>query len=176
MPQAEEAKTLVLVGLMGAGKSSVGRRLAARLDLPFRDADTEIEERSGFSIPDYFERFGEADFREGERRVIQSLLEEGPMVLATGGGAFMDEKTREFIRNAGTSIWLKADLETLLERTSRSNNRPLLRGKDPRKVLQTLMDQRYPVYAQADVTVQTGQDSPDVTVEMVVSALKAVSS
>ncbi|MGB0670949.1 MAG: shikimate kinase [Rhodospirillales bacterium] len=164
-------RALVLVGLMGAGKSSVGRRLACRLGRTFLDADEEIERASGMTIPEYFEKYGEASFREGESRVIQRLLADGPVVLATGGGAFMNEDTRAAIRQAGLSIWLKADLETLVERTARSTNRPLLRQGDPAQVLQSLMDQRYPVYAQADITIVSGRESAETTVDQVLEAL-----
>lgn len=165
-------KTIVLVGLMGAGKSCVGRRLATVLGLPFCDADKEIEEAAGCSIPELFSRYGEAAFRDGERRVIHRLLEGPKHVLATGGGAFMDERTRAEIRENGISVWLRADLDLLVRRTQRRGNRPLLNVADPAAKLAELIAQRYPVYAQADVTVDSDDSPPEVTVERVISALK----
>ena len=146
-------RTVVLVGLMGVGKSAVGRRLARRLDLPFIDADAEIEAAAGNSIEELFRQHGEAEFRAGERRVIARLLEGEPHVLATGGGAFMDPETRSLVRARGISIWLNADLDTLVERVSRRNNRPLLKNGDARQTLSDLMAIRNPVYAEADITV-----------------------
>jgi len=160
-----------MVGLMGAGKSSIGRRLAARLNLPFVDADTEIEAAAGCSIAEFFERHGEAAFRDGERRVIARLLEGDPMVLATGGGAFMDEETRTAIAHSGISVWLRADLDTLVRRTSRRTNRPLLNNGDPADTLESLMETRHPVYAQADIVVESDDGPPEETVERVVDAL-----
>jgi shikimate kinase len=165
-------KTIVLVGLMGAGKSCVGRRLATVLGLPFCDADKEIEEAAGCSIPELFSRYGEAAFRDGERRVIHRLLEGPKHVLATGGGAFMDERTRAEIRENGISVWLRADLDLLVRRTQRRGNRPLLNVPDPAAKLAELIAQRYPVYAQADVTVDSDDSPPEVTVERVISALQ----
>lgn len=165
------ARTIALVGLMGVGKSSVGRRLANALDLPFRDADVEVEAAAGRSIPDIFADLGEAVFREGERRVISRLLEDPPHVLATGGGAFMNDETRALIKSKTISIWLKADLDILARRVSRKDNRPLLAGKDPMEVLETQAAVRYPVYAQADLTVETGDAAHHVTVEQVIRAL-----
>ena len=166
-------KSIVLVGLMGAGKTCIGRRLAARLKLPFTDADTEIETAAGCSIVEIFESHGEAAFRDGERRVIERLLR-GPIhVLATGGGAFMDSLTREVIREHAVSAWLRADLELLLRRTSRRNTRPLLKSGDPRKILQRLIEERYPVYAEADVTVDSMDAPPEVTVEKVLRGIEA---
>jgi shikimate kinase len=153
-------KTVVLIGLMGAGKSTVGRRLAARLGRPFKDADGEIEKAAGCSIEDIFSGRGEAAFRDGERRVIARLLEEPPHVLATGGGAFMDSYTRARIRAKGISIWLRAELDVLLARVARRDNRPLLKAGDPREILGRLIDERYPVYAEADVTVMSGAAPP----------------
>ncbi len=164
-------KSLVLVGLMGAGKSSVGKRLAHRLALPFFDADVEIERAAGASIPDIFAEHGEAAFRDGERRVIARLLEQSPIVLATGGGAFMNEETRARIRRSGLSIWLKAELDVLVRRTARRGNRPLLQADDPRIVLEKLMAQRYPVYAEADMTVTTGEGPHEDVVERIIAAL-----
>ncbi len=165
-------RTIVLVGLMGAGKSCIGRRLAARLGLPFRDADAEIERAAGCSIEDIFELHGEAAFREGENRVICRLLTDAPHVLATGGGAFMNPETRAAIGERAISVWLRADLELMLKRTGRRNNRPLLKRGDPRKILSDLMDQRYPVYGDADLVVDSVDGPPEVTVERVLAALR----
>jgi shikimate kinase len=148
-------RTIVLVGLMGAGKTSIGRRLADKMGLTFIDADTEIEKAAGKSIPDIFAEHGEAHFRDGERRVIARLLENGKQVLATGGGAFMNEETRSAIKSHGLSIWLKADLDVLLKRVAKRGGRPLLENRDPAEVLQNLINIRYPVYAGADITVES---------------------
>lgn len=166
-------RTVVLVGLMGAGKTTVGRRLAERLGLRFVDADNEIEAAAGMSIADIFETHGEAHFREGERRVIARLLEEPGQVLATGGGAFMDPETRALIAERAISVWLKADLDVLYHRVVRRNTRPLLRLDDPRKVLERLIAERYPVYAEADVTVESGDVPHEAMVDKIVAALKA---
>src|SRR5919112_4935718 len=147
------ARSIVLVGLMGAGKSTVGRRLAQKLGLPFRDADHEIEAAAGMSIPDIFAIYGETYFRDGERRVIARLLQEGPMVLATGGGAFMSEETRARIRERGVSVWLRADLDVLMRRVRKRANRPLLQNADPEGTMRKLIEARHPVYAQADLMV-----------------------
>jgi shikimate kinase len=163
--------TLVLVGLMGAGKTSVGRRLAARLDLPFVDADQEIELAAGMSVADVFAIHGEAAFRDGERRVIARLLDEPVHVLATGGGAFMDPRTRALVRERAISIWLAAGLDELVRRVSRRTDRPLLKGGDPRGVLERLMRERDPVYAEADLTVTSSSGSPDETVEQIIESL-----
>ncbi|MFV3074674.1 shikimate kinase [Niveispirillum fermenti] len=165
-------KTLVLIGLMGAGKTSIGKRLATRLGLPFVDADHEIERAAGCTIQEIFDRFGETGFRDGERRVIARLLEQPVQVLSTGGGAFMDAETRALIRERGISIWLRADLDLLVQRTARRDHRPLLRQGDPRAVLSRLMDVRYPVYAAADLTVDSDDSPPDITTERVIAALR----
>ena len=165
-------KTLVLIGLMGAGKTSIGKRLAAKLGLPFVDADHEIERAAGCTIQEIFDRFGETGFRDGERRVIARLLDQPVQVLSTGGGAFMDEATRQTIRDHGISIWLRADLDLLVHRTARRDHRPLLRQGDPRAVLGRLMDVRYPVYAQADLTVDSDDSPPDVTTDRVIAAVR----
>jgi shikimate kinase len=149
------ARALVLVGLMGAGKSSIGRRLAEKLDLPFVDADQEIEAAAGKSIPEIFADHGEPYFREGERRVISRLLENGAQVLATGGGAFMNDETRAAIAAHGISIWLRADLPLLMKRVMKRSDRPLLKADDPESVMRRLMEQRYPVYATADITIDS---------------------
>jgi len=146
---------VVLVGLMGAGKSTVGRRLAEKLGLRFMDADQEIEQAAGKTIPEIFADHGEAYFRDGERKVIARLLDSGPAVLATGGGAYMNPETRDLIKLKGVSVWLKADLPLLLRRVSRRSNRPLLKTGDPEGVLRRLMEERYPIYANADITIAT---------------------
>lgn len=166
-------RPIVLVGLMGAGKSSVGRRLATRLGVRFVDADSEIEAAAGCSIPEIFERHGEAAFRDGERRVIARLLDGGPQVLATGGGAFMDAETRKRIRERAVSVWLRADLDVLVERCSRKRTRPLLEGGDRRAILARLIDERYPVYAEADIVVDTVAGPHEEVVERIVAALCA---
>ena len=166
-------RTIALVGLMGVGKSSVGRRLAGALELPFRDADAEVEAAAGRSISDIFAELGEAAFREGERRVIQRLLDQPPHVLATGGGAFMNDQTRELIKSKAISIWLKADLDVLARRVARKDTRPLLAGKDPLAVLQAQAEARYPFYSQADIIVETGDAAHHVTVDQVIRALAA---
>ena len=145
----------MLVGLMGAGKSTVGRRLAVRLGLPFVDADTEIETAAGMSIPDIFERFGEAYFRDGERRVIARLMDGERRVIATGGGAFMNDDTRALILERATAIWLKAELSVLVERVGRRDGRPLLKGRDPRAVLAELCAIREPIYALAPIHIRS---------------------
>lgn len=167
------ARTITLVGLMGVGKSSVGRRLANALELPFKDADVEIETAAGRSIPEIFASLGEPAFREGERRVITRLLEDPPHVLATGGGAFITPETRALIKERSISVWLKADLEVLVRRVGRKDNRPLITGKDPLEVLTELAAVRYPIYAEADVVVETGDTAHHVTVDQVIQALTA---
>lgn len=166
-------RTIALVGLMGVGKSSVGRRLASALNLPFRDADSEVEAAAGRSIADIFVDLGEDAFREGERRVIARLLDQPPHVLATGGGAFMNEQTRALIKSKAVSVWLKADLEVLARRVARKDTRPLLAGKEPLAVLQAQAQVRYPVYGEADLVVETGDAAHQVTVEQVLAALTA---
>ena len=147
--------SIVLVGLMGAGKSSIGRRLAEKLDVPFVDADHEIEVAADKTIPEIFKDHGETYFREGERRVISRLIENGAQVLSTGGGAFINEETRQGIQARGISVWLKADLSLLMKRVMKRADRPLLQTEDPEAVMQKLMDQRYPIYATADITVES---------------------
>jgi shikimate kinase len=167
-------KSIVIVGMPGAGKSSVGRKLATRLSIPFTDADSEIETAAGMSIAQIFERFGEPEFRKGERRVIARLLEQPVHVLATGGGAFMDDDTRELIRTKALSIWLRADLETLAERTSRRDDRPLLKtGASQREILERLMEERSSAYSEADVTIDSDNRPTDETVDRVIAALAA---
>ncbi|MGQ0483808.1 MAG: shikimate kinase [Hyphomicrobiales bacterium] len=164
-------RSIILVGLMGAGKSSVGRRLAEKLGLPFVDADHEIEAAAGKSITEIFADHGEAYFREGERRVIARLLGRGAQVLATGGGAFANEETRERIRQGGVSIWLKAGLPLLMKRVMKRSDRPLLKSEDPEAVMRRLMEQRYPVYASADVTVESRDVQHGQMVNDVIKAL-----
>ena len=166
-------RTIVLVGLMGAGKSKVGRRLALRLGLPFSDSDPEIEAAAGETIEEIFANRGEQVFRDGERRVIARLLAQPVQVLATGGGAFMDPMTRSLIGRRGVSLWLRADLDILVARVLRRNDRPLLKRGDPRVILAELMERRHPIYAEADLTVDSGAGSPEVTVNRVIAALAA---
>lgn len=166
-------KPLVLVGMMGSGKSAIGRRLADRLGLAFADADTEIEEAAKCSIPDIFELHGEEAFRDVERRVILRLLKGPVIVVATGGGAFMNEETRAAIKENAVSIWLRADFDTLWRRVSRRNNRPMLKTENPQATLRSLIDERYPVYADADLTVDSTDGPRDATVERVMVALEA---
>lgn len=164
-------RSIVLVGLMGAGKSTVGRRLAQKLGLEFTDADAEIERAAGKTVPDIFRDHGEAYFREGERKVIARLLESGPQVLATGGGAFMNEETRKNIARLGISVWLKADMDLLMKRVRRRDNRPLLKAEDPDAVMRQLIAERYPVYGQADVTVESRDVPHNSIVSDVIRAL-----
>src|SRR5208282_2523297 len=167
-------RSIVLIGMMGAGKSSVGRRLAARLSIPFIDADAEIEKAAGMSIADIFARHGEADFRSGEARVIARLLDGGPQVLATGGGAFMNPATRSVIQAKGMSIWLSADVQVLMRRISkRKHERPLLQTADPVETLRRLLEEREPIYAQADLTVQSRDLPHDTIVADIMKALAA---
>jgi shikimate kinase len=166
-------RTIVLVGLMGAGKTKIGRRLAARLSLPFFDSDHEIETAAGETIEDIFRHRGEMTFRDGERRVIARLLAQPAHVLATGGGAFMDAVTRDVIARRGVSVWLRADLDVLMVRVSRRSNRPLLQEPDPRAVMATLIDRRYPTYAEADLTVDSGEGPVEQTVTRVIGGLAA---
>jgi shikimate kinase len=166
------ARSIVLVGLMGAGKSSVGRRLALALGVPFCDADTEIEIAATMTIAEIFERFGETHFRDREAAVISRLLQNNAQVLATGGGAFMSSETRAAIDKRGVSLWLKADLETLMKRVRRRSDRPLLKNTDPEGTMKKLIDQRYPVYAQADITVVSIEGPHEQTVEATIKALQ----
>lgn len=165
-------KSVILVGMMGAGKTSVGKRLASALGVPFRDADSEIEEAANCTVNEIFDRLGEPAFREGERKVIARLLKEPPHVLATGGGAFMDAETRERIKQNAISVWLKADIELLLERVSRKDTRPLLRNTDPRTALQKLLAEREPIYAEADITVMSDAGPHETVVRRILKALE----
>jgi shikimate kinase len=164
-------KTIALVGLSGVGKSSVGRRLATALGMPFRDADLEVETAAGRPIAEIFAQYGEAAFRDGERRVIARLLAEPAHVMATGGGAFMHAETRRLIKAQAISVWLKADIELLARRVSRKENRPLLAGKDPLDVLSAQARDRYPAYAEADIVVETGDTPHQAAVEAILKAL-----
>jgi shikimate kinase len=164
-------RSVVLVGMMGAGKSSIGRRVAVRLGIPFVDADAEIEKAAGMSIPDIFAVRGEREFRAGEARVIARLLQGGPQVLATGGGAFMNPDTRAAIAAQGISVWLKAEFDILMKRIRRRHDRPLLQTEDPGATLRQLMEERYPVYARAELTVQSREVPHDKIVDEIVSAL-----
>ncbi len=164
-------RSVVLVGMMGAGKSSIGRRVALRLGIPFVDADTEIEKAAGMAITDIFATRGEAEFRAGEARVIVRLLEGGPQILATGGGAFTNPDTRAAIAAKGVSIWLKAEFDVLMKRIRRRHDRPLLKTEDPGATLRKLMAERDPVYALADLTVQSREVMHDKIVDEIVSAL-----
>jgi len=166
-------KTIALVGLMGGGKSSIGRKLALALAMPFKDADAEVEAAAGRSVAEIFNQFGETAFREGERRVIARLLKEPPHVLATGGGAFVNDETRRLINEHCVSVWLKADLALLARRVGRRDTRPLLAGKDPIAVLEAHAEARYPCYAEAHLTVETGETAHQVAVDAVIKALAA---
>ena len=165
-------RSIVLVGMMGAGKSSIGRRLAGRLGIPFVDADVEIEQAAGMSIADIFEAHGEPAFRAGEARVIARLLEHGPQVLATGGGAFMNPQTRTKIRDKGISVWLKADIDVLTRRLRRRSDRPLLKTADPIATLTNLLAERDPVYGEADLTVISRDVSHEVIVDEIATAVR----
>ncbi len=164
-------RPLVLVGMMGAGKTTVGRRLAARLGRPFLDSDEEIEKAAQMSIPEIFEQRGEPEFRAGETRVIARLLKDGAVVLATGGGAFVNGETRALVKAEAISVWLKAEIDILFERVSRRNNRPLLRTANPRATLKKLIEERYPIYAEADVTVVSRDVPQDVVADDVIEAV-----
>ena len=166
-------RPLVLVGMMGAGKTTVGRRLAARLGRPFLDSDEEIEKAAQMSIPEIFEQRGEPEFRAGETRVIARVLKDGAVVLATGGGAFGYGETRALVKAEAISVWLKAEIDILFERVSRRNNRPLLRTANPRATLKKLIEERYPIYAEADVTVVSRDVPQDVVADDVIEAVLA---
>jgi shikimate kinase len=166
-------RSIVLVGMMGSGKSSIGRRLAGRLAIAFVDADSEIETAAGMTIAEIFERHGEAYFRAGEARVIARLLEQGPQVLATGGGAFMNRGTRAAIGAKGISVWLKADFDVLMKRIKRRNDRPMLKTDDPAATLAALVADRYPIYAEADLTVVSRDVPHDTIVDEIVAALRS---
>lgn len=164
-------RPLVLIGLMGVGKTTVGRRLAAALGRPFKDADEEIEKAAGRSVSEIFADFGEAAFRDGERKVILRLLDQGPMVLALGGGAFVDDETRTRVKEKACSIWLQADIDTLVSRVSRRDTRPLLRDGDPRDILSRLLAARTPAYSEADLHIHADRGSHQATVNAIIDAL-----
>ena len=166
-------RTVALVGMMGAGKTSIGKRLAAKLGVPFADADHAIEEAADMTVKEIFAKYGEPEFRRLERSVIARLLGEAPHVLATGGGAFMNDETRALIKEKAVSIWLKADIDTLARRVARKDTRPLLKGKDAKTVLNELAAVRYPIYAEADITVESGDVPHQVTVDAILKALAA---
>lgn len=176
-PEAEAFRTrlgtrsVVLVGMPGSGKSSIGRRLGQRLGLDFADADAEIERAANMSIPELFQTKGEAEFRKGEQKVIARLLESGPRVIATGGGAFMNADTRARIKEKGVSIWLKADVETLFKRVKRKSNRPLLQNADPEGTLRNMLAAREPTYAEADLTITSCEVPHENVVEDIVTLL-----
>ena len=170
--RARPDRTIALVGLMGVGKTTVGRRLARLLQVPFVDADAEIEAAAGRSVSDIFAERGEHEFRDGERRVIARLLDGPPVVLATGGGAFLNPQTRALIRERALSVWLKADLDVLVKRVGRRDTRPLLRTGDPRAVLERLMRERYPIYEEAELVVETSDSPHDAAVAAILAALE----
>ena len=165
-------KTIVLVGIMGAGKTTIGRNLADRLQLQFLDADKEIEEAAGCTISEFFEKYGEEEFRKGEERVISRILGGNPCVLATGGGAFISQATRLLIKKTATSLWLRVSFEVLAKRLDKRVGRPLLQTSDPEKTLRSLMEERYPIYSEADLTVDAGDDAIDETVAKTVKCLE----
>lgn len=167
-------RTIALVGLMGVGKSTVGRRLAKRLALDFADADAEIESAAGMAVSEIFASMGEAEFRAGEARVIRRLLEGPRIVLATGGGAVLRDETRAVLREKAVTVWMRADLDVVAQRVQRRDTRPLLRGRDPLEALTGLAEARYPLYAQADVTVDVGGGAHAEAVEAILKALKAL--
>ena len=165
-------RPIVLVGLMGAGKSCVGRGLAESFGLPFMDSDSEVETAAGCEVRDIFEVYGEPAFRDCERRVIQRLLLSGPSIIATGGGAFIDPETRGAVKKNAISLWLRADPEVLFQRTKRSKTRPLLNNEDPLTTLKNLAEQRYPIYAEADITIDSGNEGLEMTLQKAILALK----
>lgn len=166
-------RTLALVGLMGAGKTTIGRRLAQALGLPFTDADAAIADAAGQSVAEIFAAHGECEFRRGERKVIERLLDRPPHVLATGGGAFINPVTRALMQRKAISIWLKAPLDVLMQRVARRDGRPLLKEDDPRAVMQKLIDERYPIYAEADIIIETGAGPHNAAVTAILDALRA---
>jgi shikimate kinase len=166
-------RSVVLVGLMGCGKTSIGRRMSQKLGLSFVDSDHEIEHASGMTVPEIWEKYGESYFRASEVRVISRLLDRGPVILATGGGAFMNEETRANLRAKATTIWLNADLDTLMKRVMKRQDRPLLKSADPRAVMQGLIDTRYPIYKSADLTVTTREIPQEHMADEAIRALKS---
>lgn len=174
MVQDENRRPIVLIGLMGAGKTSVGRRLAEQLNWPFVDSDDEIESAAGCTIADIFDIYGEPAFRDVERRVLERLLAMGPSIIATGGGAFINEDIRGLIKDQALSVWLQADLDLLVARTAGRTHRPLLNAGDPREILGRLIDQRYPIYAEADITIHSHDESINETVDKILRALPPI--
>lgn len=172
MGMSSLTRTIALVGMMGVGKSSVGRRLATRLGVPFRDADSEIEAAAGCSINEIFDRYGEEAFRAGERKVVARLLSMPPHVLATGGGAFIDDEIRAGIKQTAVSVWIKAPLALLIERVGRRNTRPLLRGGDPAEILERLLKERDPIYAEADIHMESEDGPHGAQVDRIIAALE----
>ncbi|SIQ65716.1 shikimate kinase [Rhizobium sp. RU35A] len=171
---ALRGRNLIFVGLMGAGKSAIGRIVAQQLAMPFVDTDAEIERVSRMTIPELFAAYGEAEFRALETRVIERLLKSGPRVVSTGGGAFINERTRAVIRSGGLSLWLRADLDVLWDRVNKRDNRPLLKTENPKQTLENLMHQRYPIYAEADVTVESRDIRKDAMAHEVLAVLAAL--
>lgn len=169
--QIVAGRSIVLVGLMGCGKSTIGRKLAKSLNVAFFDSDDEIEKAAGMSITEIFAQYGEPEFRRGEKQVLARLLDGPPAIIATGGGAFMDPDTRATIKEKAHSVWLKASLDTLMRRVSKKPTRPLLQKENPRDIMQSLIDARYPVYAEADVTCVTGNNSRERVMQDVMKAL-----
>lgn len=169
--EALGSRSIVMVGMMGCGKSAIGRRLAQALEVPFVDADEEIEKAAGKSISEIFVEHGEPHFRDGERKVIARLLGSGPQVLATGGGAFMEPRTRDLVKKTGVSIWLNADLDVLVKRVSRRDNRPLLKHGDPAQKMRDLLADRAPIYALADLVIRSREVAHDVIIEEIITAL-----
>jgi len=169
-------RNLVLVGLMGAGKSAIGKLVASELGIPFIDSDHEIERVSRMTIPELFEKYGEPEFRKLENRVIKRLLRSGPRVLSTGGGAFMNGDTRSSIKSAGLSLWLDADLETLWERVIKRDNRPLLKTENPKQTLENLMTTRYPTYALSDLSVKSRDVKKDIVAAEVIAAVASLAA
>lgn len=165
------ACSISIVGLMGVGKTTIGRRLAKRLEMPFFDSDDEIEKASGRTIKGYFKDYGEAEFRSGERRVIERLLDGQPLILSTGGGAFIPDETREILMRQSLTVWLKADFETIMERVGRKNTRPLLDVTDPTETMRKLMEERYPIYETAHITVSASTGTHHQTVDRVMTAI-----
>lgn len=171
-PEIQCDRTIVLVGMMGAGKTTIGRRLAPRLGLPFFDADLEIEKAAGMSVAELFRMHGEASFRRGEAQVMARLLQGPPCVLATGGGALLDPNTRRLIKEHGLSVWLKTDADTIMKRAGRRGTRPLLNVADPRAVIESLLKEREPLYAQADLAIESGAGPHGETVDALIEALR----
>ena len=169
--RALDGRSIVLVGIMGVGKSTIGKRLSQYLDIPFVDADKEIEAAAGMSVEDIFEQFGEKAFRDGERKVIKRLMGESQTILATGGGAFMNEEIRADIEEGGVSVWLNADIDILMKRVQRRSGRPLLKNDDPEAVMRALLEERNPVYAQSDIHIESRTVSRDVIAGEVVDLL-----